>query len=214
MAAEKKTEKVRGVSGAHTLRQARLMKEIGRSKTLGEAAVKAGYSPKNPRQSGHQALKAIRGRVPDMMDELGLGERTIIDRHLRRHLTKQKTVLMREDKVEQVKEKVGTGKRIKTVVREVVRHITKKYTMDDNMAQLYAMDKAFLLLGSYAPRDPKEAAQFGVKVIVNNLGLIRDGSRPVMDIKPGMQVPELTIEASNGHKKNGNKKNGNKNGNQ
>jgi excisionase family DNA binding protein len=29
-----------------------------------------------------------------------------------------------------------------------------------------ALDTAFKLRGSYAPRDPKEAAQFGVKVIV------------------------------------------------
>lgn len=202
MAKEKKTEKVRGISGAHTLRQARLMKEIPHCKTLGEAAVKAGYSPKNARQSGHQALKAIRGRVPDMMDRLGFSEEAIIDRHLRRHLEKKKTIFVREDKIERKK----TGRRIE----EIVRHVVKKYVVDDNHVQLLAMDKAFMLHGSYAPRDPKEAAQFGVKVIVNNLGLIRDGSMPVIDIKPGMKVPEFAIEAKNGNKKNGNKSNGNK----
>lgn len=138
-----------------------------------------------------------------MMEELNLGERQIIDRHLRRHLVKQKTVFVREEKIEEIT--VGTGKQKRT--EEVVRHVVKKYTMDDNMAQLYAMDKAFLLLGSYAPRDPKEAAQFGVKVIINNLGLIRDGSMPVMDIKPGMKVPDYALKKAepNGSKKNGNK---------
>jgi hypothetical protein len=29
-----------------------------------------------------------------------------------------------------------------------------------------ALDTAFKLRGSYAPRDPKESAQFGIKVIV------------------------------------------------
>jgi Terminase small subunit len=197
MAREKKTSKIPGIPGRHTLRQARLVRELPRSKTLGEAAVKAGYSPKNARQSGHQALKTLRGRVPDMMDRLGISEEEIIDKHLRRHLIAQKTVFVREERI--VKRKVGRR------TEEVVRHVVKKYTMNDNQAQLIAMDKALLMHGSYAPRDPKEAAQFGVKVIVNNLGLVRDGSRPVIDIKPGMDVPALTNEASNGNKKNGNK---------
>ena len=193
MSNEKRDTKVKGLPGAHTLRQARLVKEIPRSKTLGEAAVKAGYSPKNARQSGHQALKAIRGRVPDMMDRLGFSEEAIIDQHLRRHLEKKKTVFIREERIEKIK--VGKGKQART--EEVVRHVVKKYVMDDNQVQLQAMDKAFLLHGSYAPRDPKEAAQFGVKVIVNNLNLVRDGSRPVMDIKPGMAVPEFASTKAN-----------------
>ena len=155
--------------------------------------MKAGYSPKNARQSGHQALKAIRGRVPDMMDRLGFSEEAIIDQHLRRHLEKKKTVFIREERIEKIK--VGKGKQART--EEVVRHVVKKYVMDDNQVQLQAMDKAFLLHGSYAPRDPKEAAQFGVKVIVNNLNLVRDGSRPVMDIKPGMAVPEFASTKAN-----------------
>ena len=32
--------------------------------------------------------------------------------------------------------------------------------------RLAALDTAFKLRGSYAPRDPKEAEQFGIKVVV------------------------------------------------
>jgi hypothetical protein len=38
-------------------------------------------------------------------------------------------------------------------------------TVDALETQIRALDLAFLLHGSYAPRDPKEAAQYGVKII-------------------------------------------------
>jgi hypothetical protein len=192
MPGEKRTQKVRGMPGKYTVRQAKLVKELVTSKTVTEAAVKAGFAPKHARQGAHQAMKAIRGRVPDMMDRLGLSEEKIIDKYLRRNLEKKKTVFVREEKVVSV----GTGR----AKREVVRHIVKKHVLDDNQIQLQAMDKAFLLHGSYAPRDPKEAAQFGVKVIVQN---IRGVPRPPIDLKPGMEIPALEAEviSSNGHKK-------------
>ena len=45
-----------------TLRQTRFAREFMKSRTLGEAAIKAGYSPKYPRKSGHQALQALRDK--------------------------------------------------------------------------------------------------------------------------------------------------------
>ena len=64
-----------------------------------------------------------------------------------------------------------------------------------------ALDKAFLLHGSDAPRDPKDAAQFGVKVIVQDLGLLRGANgRPQIDIKPGMAIPALPTHATIGAK--------------
>jgi hypothetical protein len=50
--------------------------------TITEAARKAGYSEKNLAQSGHQALKAIRLRMPELMDEAGLTERALIEKYL------------------------------------------------------------------------------------------------------------------------------------
>ncbi|HXJ13344.1 MAG TPA: terminase small subunit [Candidatus Limnocylindrales bacterium] len=172
-----------------TPKQARFTEALLTSNSVAEAAVKAGYPAKNARQSGHQALKAIRGRVPDLMGRLGLSEEHLIDKHLRRHLEKKKTVFIREEKIEKVKE----GNR----TREIVRHVVKKYVLDDNQIQFHAMVQGFLLHGSYAPRNPKEAAQYGVKVIFNDLGLMRGANgRPAMDIKPGMGVPQLPKQAN------------------
>lgn len=125
-----------------THRQKKLLKVLPASKTLTEAAVKAGYSPKYARQSGYQALQAARGRVPDIMDRLGLTEEILIDKYLRKHLDAKKTVFVRE------------GKKVKA------------HTLEDNGTQMRALEQSFLIHGSYAPRDPKEAATFGVKVIV------------------------------------------------
>jgi len=178
MAGEKKTERVKGIPGKHTTRQAKFLKALPGSKTITEAAIKAGYSPKSANKGAHQVLKALRGRVPDMMDRLGFSEEEIIDIYLRRGLDATKTVFVREDVVEE--KEVGKGKKKRK--EEVARHVVNQYTLNDNMAQLYAMDKAFLLHGSYAPRDPKEAAQFGVKVIVQN---VFGDPIPPIDITPG-----------------------------
>lgn len=177
-------------------RQKKLLQELPNSKTVTEAAIKAGYSPKTAGQGGHQAIKAMRGRIPDLMDRIGLSEEFLIERHLKRHLTKTRTVFVREEVIQ--KRATGTGKSRR--VEEIVRHKVKKYTLEDNQVQLRAMEQAFLLHGSYAPRDPKEAAQFGVKVVVMN---VRGPARQPIDIKPGMEIPPL--EESNGHKKIGSK---------
>ena len=125
-----------------TLRQKKLRKVLPTSRTLTEAAIKAGYSPKNAGQSGYQALQAMRGRVPDIMDRMGLSEEVLIEKHLKRHLVAKKTVYVRE------------GKRVRA------------HTHEDNGTQMRALEQSFLIHGSYAPRDPKEAATFGVKVVV------------------------------------------------
>lgn len=171
-------------------RQKKLLKELATSKTITEAAVKAGYPKKNAGQSGSQALKAMRGRIPDLMDRIGLTEEFLIEKHLKPLLEANEVKFVRE--VTEVKR----GRR--TVQLPVV----KQYLVSDNATRLNALDKSFLLHGSYAPRDPKEAAQFGVKVIVQDLGLLRGiNGRPPIDIKPGQPVPEIP---KNGSGKNGN----------
>jgi hypothetical protein len=144
MVAEKSGKKHLGKNGQDwTQRQKTLIKNIPTSKTHAEAAVKAGYPLKNARQSAYQALRQMRGRVPNLMNQLGLTEEHLIDKHLRRHLNAKRTVFFQKDgKVK--------GSR-KTEALEI---------------QSKALDMAFQLHGSYAPRDPKEAAQFGIKVVV------------------------------------------------
>jgi hypothetical protein len=45
-----------------TVRQSRFARAFMKSRTLGEAAIKAGYSPKHARKCGHQALQALRNK--------------------------------------------------------------------------------------------------------------------------------------------------------
>jgi hypothetical protein len=76
MAAEKSGKKHLGKNGQDwTQRQKTLIKNIPTSKTHAEAAVKAGYPLKNARQSAYQALRQMRGRVPNLMNQLGLTPR-------------------------------------------------------------------------------------------------------------------------------------------
>ena len=59
-----------------------------------------------------------------------------------------------------------------------------------------AVDKAFRLQGAYAPKDPKEAAQFGVKVVIVDIPRPKIGVW-VPDVGP-RQLPGAN--GSNGHK--------------
>jgi hypothetical protein len=148
MAAKKSCKGPMGKNGqAWTERQKKLVENIPTSKSHAEAAKKAGYPAKNAAQSAYQALRQMRGRVPDLMDELGISERELIDKHLRRQLNAKKTIFAQKD-----------------------GEFTDKRTVDALETQIRALDLAFLLHGSYAPRDPKEAAQFGVKIIIDDLG--------------------------------------------
>ena len=119
------------------------------------------------------------------MERVGLSEEFLIEKHLKPLLSATETKFVREE------ERVRVGRKIE------VRSVVNKYMLADNAARLNALDKAFLLHGSYAPRDPKEAAQFGVKVIIQD---IRGVPRPPIDIKPGMAIPELPTDTSNGAK--------------
>ncbi len=172
MAAEKSGKKHLGKNGQDwTERQKALIKNIPTSKTHSEAAVKAGYPVKNARQSAYQALQQMRGRVPDLMDQLGLSEEHLIDKHLRRHLNAKRILFFQKD-----------GK------------VKSQRTVEALEIQSKAIDMGFLLHGSYAPRDPKEAAQFGVKVIVVD---IPGPAREMINVTP---KPNGTPPAdNNGH---------------
>lgn len=59
--------------------------------------MKAGYPAKNARQSASQALRQMRGRVPDLEDKLGLSEKHLIDKHLRRLLRAKRVQFFQKD---------------------------------------------------------------------------------------------------------------------
>jgi hypothetical protein len=65
-----------------TPKQAKFAKGIAEGKTQTDAALDAGYSPLNPDRSGYQAMEALRKRMPDLCDELGLTDRAIIEKYV------------------------------------------------------------------------------------------------------------------------------------
>ena len=136
MAAEKSDKPKKDLSS----RQHAFLKAYAKGKTLKQAAIEAGYSKKNADQSGYQALKAIKVRAADLMDEMGLTDRVLIENYLVPLLEAEETKFFNE------------GKRRINVAALGIR--------------LAALDTAFKLRGSYAPRNPKEAEQFGIKVVV------------------------------------------------
>ncbi len=121
------------------MRQQKFVTELAKGNTLAQAARNAGYSAKNANQSGYQALAQLRGRVPELLERHGLGEEVLIDKYLRPLLDAEETKFFN-----------GGKKRI-NVAALGIRHA--------------ALRTAFELHGSYAPRDPKEAAQYGVEII-------------------------------------------------
>ncbi len=126
-----------------TFRQKKLVHERAKGKTYAEAAIAAGYSPKLARQSGYQAMQQIRGRVPDLMARNGLDENTLIYKYLLPLLEAEETIFT------QFKGKFKDQRQVAALT-----------------VRLNALREAFRLHGSYAPRDPKEAEQFGIKVVV------------------------------------------------
>jgi hypothetical protein len=142
--------------------------------TITEAARRAGYSEKNLAQSGHQALKAIRLRMPELMDDAGLTERTLIEKYLVPVLSAKNT------KYFQYRGKV-----------------TDKRTVPDNDTRLRALETALKLRVSYSSAPQEDAAQTGVKVIV--IDIPRPQRGVVMpDILAPVQAPNHV--SSNGHK--------------
>ncbi len=91
---KKKSGKKRKPRKHLTHREMRLVQAFLKAKgniTKGQAAVEAGYSPKNPTQSANQALAAIREKAPDVMDRLGLTIPLLIERYLTPLLTANQT---------------------------------------------------------------------------------------------------------------------------
>jgi hypothetical protein len=122
-------------------RQQKFVKALAEGKTLTQAAKEANYSSKNPGQSGYQALAQLRGRVPELLERHGLGEEVWIEKYLKPLLEAEETKFFKDGKV-----------RI-NVEALAIRHASLR--------------TAFELHGSYAPRDPKEAAQYGVRISFN-----------------------------------------------
>lgn len=65
-----------------TQKERALVKALPEAKSQAEAAITAGYSPNNPDQSAYQALRSVRRKMPDLMDEIGLTDSALIQKYL------------------------------------------------------------------------------------------------------------------------------------
>jgi hypothetical protein len=147
-----------------TPRQHAFVKNLAKGASQKDAFIAAGYKAKHPDQGAHQALKQIQDKVPQIMNQMGLTDHVLIEKYLVPLLEAEETKFFKEG-----------SKRI-NVAALGIRHT--------------ALDTAFKLRGSYAPRrDAAEAAQFGIKVV------IMDMPRPPKFIDVG-----TSGHGTNGHK--------------
>jgi hypothetical protein len=73
--------------------QRKLIKGVLSGKSVREAAEYAGYSPNNPRQAGYQALNALKQKMPQVMDRMGLTQEALIAKYLLPALSAEDTML-------------------------------------------------------------------------------------------------------------------------
>jgi NAD(P)-dependent dehydrogenase (short-subunit alcohol dehydrogenase family) len=65
-----------------TPRQHAFVKNLTRGASQKDAFIAAGYKAKHPDQGAHQALKQIQGKVPQIMDQIGLTDHFLIEKYL------------------------------------------------------------------------------------------------------------------------------------
>ena len=74
-----------------TPRRVKFVEQLVLGKSLTDAAKTAGYSPKNPGQSGHQALEQIQKIAPDLLARHGLSDDVLIEKYLMPLMNAEKT---------------------------------------------------------------------------------------------------------------------------
>ncbi|MGB2663220.1 MAG: hypothetical protein WAK48_04400, partial [Candidatus Acidiferrum sp.] len=142
-----------------------------KAESIAEAAIKAGYSPKNPSQSGNQALNAILRKGPDAMEASGLSLPAVIEHHLVPLLHWNETKFAQHE-----------GK------------FTDHVTVANGAIRLGAVEKAFRLLGAYPSEDPVLNSKISVDVIICDMPRKRFDVEPV-DVKPTVRPPRKELNA-------------------
>ena len=144
-----------------TPRQLALLKNLSMGCSITDAARKAGYSKKWPGQAGFQALQSLKVKMPELLNGLGLNDAMLIEKHLKPLLRAQTTKFFQHQ-----------GK------------VRDKRVVAANEVRLQALDMAFRLRGSYAPKGAQPAEQRGVTVIVLD---VPRPNRSAIPINPGVQ---------------------------
>jgi phage terminase small subunit len=116
------------MEGELTPQQHNLVKNLVKGMNLQQAAIAAGYSPKNASISANQALKGIRKKMPQLLDKRGLTDSALIRKYLKPALEANETKFFQKD---------GEVKETHDVINWDAR--------------LRALDMTFKLKGSYSP---------------------------------------------------------------
>jgi hypothetical protein len=117
-----------------TNQQRKLVKNLAQGMDTATAGIRAGYSPNNIGQSVHQAMEGIRAKMADVLDRHGLTDDILIEKYLRPLLGAHITKLFAHE-----------------------GQIRDSRLLRDNTTRLNALDLAFKLKGSYAPKTEEEA---------------------------------------------------------
>jgi hypothetical protein len=128
-----------------TSKERGLVRALSGGKSLTDAAVDAGYSGKNPGQSGWQALHNIQRKMSEILDSHGLTDEVLIEKHLKPLLRATET------KFFQFEGEVTDTRRVPAL-----------------RARAKALDMAFRLKGKYPTLSQAEATENFVRVIVVN----------------------------------------------
>jgi hypothetical protein len=120
-----------------------MLESISKGMTATDAALVAGYSKKNPRQSGYQALQGLRNKMPEIMEKHGLSDDVLIDKYLLPALNAYET------KFVQTRGKI-------TDSRQVVAW----------RSRVKALDMVLRMKGLYARRRKSESVSGHIKTIL------------------------------------------------
>jgi hypothetical protein len=145
-----------------TPRQNRFIKALAKGKTQGQAAVEAGYSPKNAGQLGNQLITRLRGSMPEVLEKHGLTDDSLIENYLIPLLKARRVKYFQHN---------GKVKDRRTVEALEIRHS--------------ALDTAFKLKGSYAPLQMEQATRTVTTIILDVPRPPRpgNGAKPI-DVEP------------------------------
>lgn len=147
-----------------TPKESLLVRAFMEGKSKRDAAIIAGYSPKNPSQSATQSLDNIRRKAPELLDEHNLSLAHLIKHHLAPLLHATEVKFFQKD-----------GKVVQLI--EVADTTTRRF----------ATRMAFELHGSFVAQDPRAEDAAHIRVVV--LDVPRPDRRPI-DVTPQKQLPE------------------------
>lgn len=153
-----------------TVKQSRFAKAFMKSHSLKDAALEAGYSPKNPTESGIQARKAILEKAPEVMGRQGLDLDTVIRKHLTPLLNATETKFAQHE-----------------------GEYTDFVIVENLPIRMQATRTALELLNAFPPKDPALAAQVGVEVVIIDIPR-PDYSKKAIKVKAAVSTSGKVVD--------------------